>query len=75
MNEPRSGHSLVFDDKRKVVFAVGGFINGNVSRSVEVYNIEHQQWYKISDLNVERTQPTVFCYKDNVYVMGGLSTN
>lgn len=75
MNEARSGHSLVFHAKKQMVFAVGGMKEDIFSRSAEVFSIEHQKWYKLSNLNVERTQTTAFCHQDSVYVVGGLTPN
>lgn len=47
MHEARSGHSLVFHQNRKMVFAIGGLVGGSVSSSAEVYSIEHSQWFKL----------------------------
>lgn len=76
MNYARSGHALVYHEKRQMVFAIGGFVaGGSFSRGAEVYSIEHKKWFKLKDLHIERSKPTVFCYQDQIYVMGGLTAN
>jgi len=34
-----------------------------------------QVWYKLGDLNVERSMPTPVFYKDSIYIFGGLTSN
>ncbi len=76
MNEPRSGHSLVFQEQKKLVFAIGGLSSkGGFSKTTEVFSFEQQKWFSLNDLYIERSKPTAFCYKDHIYVMGGLTTN
>lgn len=76
MHTPRSGHSLVFNEGRKMVFAIGGYSKeGGFIKSTEVYSIDNQKWFQLGDLNVERSKPTACLYKDHVYVFGGLTSN
>jgi hypothetical protein len=76
MQEARSGHCLIYHEERKMIFAVGGFVRGvGYSKTTEVYSMEAQVWYKLGDLNVERSRPTPICYKDGIYVFGGLTSN
>jgi len=59
-----------------MVFAVGGYNKENgYLKETEVYSIENRQWYKLGDLNVERSKATACLYNGNVYVFGGLTNN
>lgn len=65
MHEARSGHALIFHEARKMVFAIGGFLKGQgFSKTSEVYSIASREWYKLGDLNVERSKPCPIIYKD-----------
>jgi N-acetylneuraminic acid mutarotase len=59
-----------------MVFAVGGYSKENgYLKETEVYSIENRQWYKLGDLNVERSKATACIHKGTVYVFGGLTNN
>lgn len=45
------------------------------SKTTEVYSMADQVWFKLGDLNVERSRSTPVIYKDSVYVFGGLTNN
>lgn len=75
MNEARVGHSLIFHENHKMVFAIGGTIDNKFSNSCEVYSIDGQKWHKLNDLKIERSRMTSFVHQDSIYVMGGLTTN
>jgi N-acetylneuraminic acid mutarotase len=76
MLTPRSGHNLVFNSGRKMVFAIGGYERERgYLKETEVYSIENRQWYKLAELNVERSKATACMHNGSVYVFGGLTMN
>jgi N-acetylneuraminic acid mutarotase len=76
MNIPRSGHSLVYNENKKMVFAIGGYSReGGFIKKTEVYSVDNKQWYELGDLNVERSKATACIYQDSIYVFGGLTGN
>ncbi len=76
MNFPRSGHSLVYNQSRKMVFTIGGFSKeGGYMKETQVYSIDNKQWYTLGDLKVQRSKPTVCIHQDTIYVFGGITSN
>lgn len=76
MLRPRSGHSLVYNENRKMVFAIGGYTREEgFIKETEVYSIEQRQWFQLGNLIVERSKATATVFQDNIYVFGGLTSN
>lgn len=75
MNIARISHGLVLDSSRRLVYAIGGYDCSNCLNSCEGYALDRGQWIQMANLNVERSKPTVFMYKNELYAFGGLSLN
>lgn len=43
--------------------------------SCEYFNIKDKKWYNISDLPVPLLSSTALNYKNDLYILGGLTTN
>jgi hypothetical protein len=68
MINSRAGHSM-FGLSPSLIMAFGGTEN---NRTCEVYHFESNRWEEIASMNCPRIDPSVFIYKNYIYLFFGL---
>ncbi len=59
-------------DNKNLIYVVGGGIwNGGFSSSLEVYNVEKDEWVKLANMPTTRQQTCAALIGDSLYVIGG----
>ena len=71
MSSPTAG---ILDTPREDILTAGGFYLGNVAESTEIYSWEKNGWFKVSDVNEEHWLGSSFIYNDQLFVVGGYSS-
>jgi N-acetylneuraminic acid mutarotase len=76
MNVPRYNFSVCVHQGK--IYAIGGTIGGGMgapaTASVEVYDPEEDKWNQETELSSNRTHAAACIYNDEIYVLGGSST-
>ena len=71
MSSPTAG---ILDTPREDILTAGGFYLGNVAETTEIYSWEKNGWFKVSDVNEEHWLGSSFIYNDQLFVVGGYSS-
>lgn len=62
---------IASDDKNLIYVVGGGVWNGGFSSSLEVYNVEKDEWVKLASMPTTRQQTCAALIDDSLYVIGG----
>lgn len=56
-----------------LIYVIGGSIENNVQRSVEVYNVLKKEWTRLCDMETARSNHAVALFENKIYAVGGYS--
>lgn len=72
LNDPRSDFTAIYDGDMDRIYAIGGNDAKNFYTNCEYYDVNHNKWHRIANLNIARDSAACCIFNGKyIYVFSG----